>query len=73
MLKRLKDIDRIIKNNNLEPNTVTLIGKHILGRCLKKDKWIICHIKDNNLTDCKVYDTLDDAIEVMSELLKRIK
>ncbi|WP_428739448.1 hypothetical protein [Sulfurimonas sp.] len=40
-----------------------------MAKCLKKDKWIICHVKDNTLLDRREYKTIDDAIEVIKNIL----
>ena len=69
MLTKLTNIDKIIKSNNLDQNSIVLVTNHIMAKCLTKNNWIICHIEEDKLIDCREYKSLEDAIEVVKLIL----
>lgn len=72
-MKKYINITKIVQENNLDPDSIVLVTNHIMAKCLKKDKWIICHIKGETLLDCREYENLDDAIEVIKSIMNTLK
>lgn len=72
MINKFKALDKIIKDNNLKRESVCLVGNHLMAKCLNRNAWIICHIENEDLKECKEY-IFEDAIIEIENLLKDLR